>query len=454
MNIIIVGCGKVGQTLIEQLNVEGNLVTVIDRDAEKISSIVHRFDVMGIVGNGATHAVLDEAGIDRADLLIAVTGSDEYNLLFCLLAKKNPKIHTIARVKSPDYSNETTYFKEQLGLAMIVNQEFLAAEEISRVLRFPSALKIDTFAGGRVELMQFRLPRANILAGMSVKNVMAEYHSDILFCSVEREEGAFIAKGDFIFRPNDIISIIATPKNATEFFRKIQYKTNAVKNVMIVGGGEMTHYLCNLLTKTGISVKVIEKNKERCEEICTTWPGVTVIHADATDQIILMEEGLASAGALVALTDLDEENILLSLFAKRESKGKVVTKITRIDFDDVIKHLDLDTTIYPKNITAEKIARYVRAMENTLGSNVETMYSIVKGKIEASEFIVREESGVTGVPLMKLASKFKNDILIASIIRGNQVIIPRGGDEIRTGDDVVVISSASTVLHDITDILR
>ena len=451
MNIIIVGCGKVGSTLAEQLNEDGNNITVIDMNAAKVESITNRYDIMGIVGNGATHMIQQQAGIYDADLLIAVTGSDELNLLCCLIAKKAGNCQTIARVKNPDYSTEAPYLKNELGLAMVINPEYAAAAEIARVLRFPSAIKIDTFAKGRVELLKFRLPEKSRIVGMSVKEVVTKLHCDVLVCTAERGDDAYIANGDFVFEEKDVISIIASPKNADDFFRKIDYKMHSVKDAMIAGGGEITHYLCDILHRSGISIKIIERDKSVCEELCSLWPDVAVINGDATDQSLLLEEGLANTGAFLALTNMDEENILLSLFARSSNQGKIVTKINRIDFDDVIKHLDLDTIIYPKNITADMILRYVRAMKNTIGSNVETLYNIIKGKAEAAEFIVRENSPVTGKPLCEL--EFKKDVLVAAILRGKNVIIPRGYDVIEPGDAVVIVSRLMA-LHDISDILK
>lgn len=453
MNIIIVGCGKVGDALAEQLNEEGNNITVVDLSAERVNAVAAKYDIMGYVGNGATHLTLREAGIDHADLLIAVTGSDELNLLCCLIAKKAGNCQTIARVRSPQYSSEAPYLKDELGLAMVINPEFAAASEIARVLRFPSAMKIDTFAKGRVEMMKFRLPEGSPLVGCAVKELAGKFQCDVLICTVEREEDAFIANGDLVFEEKDVISLIATPKNANVFFRKIDYKMNSVKDVMIVGGGEIAYYLCKLLKRSGnnISVKVIEKNPQRCSELCEELEDVTIINGDASEQALLMEEGLERAGAFVALTNLDEENIFLSLFAKRISEGKLVTKINRIDFDDVIKHLDLDSIIYPKNITAETIVRYVRAMNNTIGSNMETLYNIVKGKIEAAEFNIKEGSPIIGKPLAEL--QFNCSVLIAAILRGKQVIVPRGYDEMQAGDSVVIVTN-HTEIQDITDVLK
>ncbi|MBE6578032.1 MAG: Trk system potassium transporter TrkA [Ruminococcaceae bacterium] len=451
MNIIIVGCGRVGQTLAAQLNEEGNNITVVDVSAESVNDLVSRHDIMGVVGNGATHTVLQEAGIGSADLMIAVTGSDELNLLCCLIAKKEGNCQTIAKVKNPVFSAEAPYLKDELGLAMVINPEHAAASEIARVLRFPSAIKIETFAKGRVELLKFRIPEGSRIIGMSVKEVMIKLGCDILFCTAERGSEAHIVHGDFVFESKDVISIIASPKSASEFFAKIGYKSHSVKKAMIVGAGDTTHYLCDILQKSGISLKIVEKDEDICSDIADKWDDVAVIHGDANDKEILLEEGLEDMGAFVALTGLDEENILLSLYAKSVGDVKIITRINRVDYDDVIKHLDLDTTVYPKAITADMIVRYVRAMKNTMGSNVETLYNVIKGKVEASEFIVRENSPITGVPLAEL--KFKDNVLIAAILRGKKVIIPRGYDVICPGDNVVIVSG-TMALHDICDVLR
>lgn len=451
MNIIIVGCGNVGRTLAAQLNAEGNNITVIDTVAAKVNEITERYDIMGIVGNGATHLVQQEAGIKHADLLIAVTASDELNLLCCLIAKKAGNCHTIARVRSPQYSSEAPYLKDELGLAMVINPEQAAAAEIARVLRFPSAMKIDTFSKGRVELLKFRLPENSPLVSYSVKEISTKFHCDVLVCTVERGDEAYIANGDFIFAEKDVISIIAAPRNANKFFKAIDYKINSVKDVIITGGSEITYYLCSILQRSGINVKVIEGNADRCNALCDQLDDVTIINAEPSDQDNLLEAGLEGSDGFAALTSIDEENILLSLFAKSKGTAKIVTKINRIDFGDVIKQLDLDSIIYPKNITTEYIVRYVRAMEKSIGSNMETLYNIIPGKIEAAEFSVKESSGIVGKPLMDI--KFKPGILVAAILRDRKVIIPRGHDTIEIGDSVVIVSNLLS-LHDITDILK
>ncbi len=451
MNIIIVGCGKVGQTLAEQLNEEGNNITVVDINAENLKSTATQNDVLGIVGNGATYAIQKEAGIENADLLIAVTDSDELNLLCCTVAKKTGNCQTIARVRNPDYSTEADFLKDELGLAMVINPEHAAATEISRVLRFPSAIKIDTFAKGRVELVKFKLPDNSPLVGLSVREISTVLKCDVLICTVERGGDAYIAKGDFTFEHRDIISLIAAPKKAAEFFEKINYKLQSVKDIIISGGGKITQYLCEILDRSSISVKVIERDRRLCEHLCAQFPRLTVINGDYTDRELLLGEGIGKAGAFAALTDQDEENILMSLFVKNITSGKLITKISRTDFDEIIKPLDLNSVITPKSITADMILRYVRSMKGSIGSNVETLYNIIRGKVEAAEFIISGESEITDVPLAEL--KFKENVLIAAILRNNKVIIPRGYDKILPKDRVVVVSK-QLALRDITDILK
>lgn len=451
MNIMIVGCGKVGQALVEQLSDEGDNITVIDVDEKKVNEASRKYDVMGIVGNGATHIVQLEAGIEHTDLMIAVTASDELNLLCCLVAKKAGKCQTIARVRSPEYSKDAPYLQEELRLAMVINPEFAAASEIARVIRFPSAVKIDIFAKGKLELLKFRLPNNCILTDYSVKEISTKLKCDVLVCMIERGDEAIIPGGDMTFSQGDMISIVATPQNASRFFRKINYHSYQIKNVIIAGGGNIAYYLSKILIKAGIAVKIIELNEQRCEELCVELPKATIIHGDASEKETLLEEGIDNTGAFVALTNLDEENILLSLFAHSIMNGKIVTKVNRIEYDEIIRKLDLDSIVNPKHITAEYIVSFVRAMKNSMGSNVETLYSLIKGKVEAAEFVIRERSPILDIPLQELS--FKPNVLIACIVRNDKMIIPRGQDTIRFGDSVVVVS-CHLGLHDICDILE
>ena len=449
MNIIIVGCSRVGETLAAELVNEDNNITMIDLSSEKIKEITARYDVMGIVGNGATHQTQIEAGIDTADLLIAVTDSDELNLLCCMIAKKTGTCRVIARVISPEYNTESDYLKNELGLEMIINPELESAKEISRVLRFPSATKIETFAGGQVELLTFKLPENSPMVGMCLKDVIVRLKVNVLICTVERDGDAHIPNGNFVFREKDVISIVASHKDAYDFFKKINCNIESVKDAIIVGGGDITHYLCSMLSRT-INLKVIDKSYEVCEEFAKEFKDVTVICGDETDHEFLIEEGAATCDAFVSTSNRDEENILLSLFAKNCGKAKIVTKINRTDYDDIIKHLDLDSSIYPKGITADMILRYVRATKNAFGSNVETMYNVIKGKVEASEFKVTQGSPICAAPLMQL--HFKKDVIVAAILREGELIIPRGSDVILPGDSVIIVSKILG-LRDISDIL-
>ncbi len=451
MKIIIIGCGKVGSTLAEELCEEDqdHELVVIDKNPRKIQQLSESVDVMGYAGNGSSIQVLSEAGVEEADILIAVTGSDELNLLCCLIAKKVSRCHTIARVRNPVYNKEIHFIKKKLGISMIINPEFAAAMEISRLLRFPSAIKLDTFSKGRVELLKFKLFPEFGLGGMTVAEIMEKMRCDVLICGVERNGQVFIPDGDFILEDMDLVSIIASPKNSSLFFEKVGVHMHKVRNALIVGGGTLGYYLAAILSDMKVKIKLIEEKKERCEELSELLPSVTVIYGDGTDKKLLLEEGLAEAESFVTLTNLDEETILLSLFAKKISRAKLVTKVNRIAFDDIVDGLDLGSVIHPKYITSDYILQYVRAMGNSLSSNVETLYHILDGRAEALEFAVRETSPVTGIPLSEL--RLKKNLLIACINRNGEVHIPRGQDVIQPGDTVIVVTTVKG-LTDLRDI--
>lgn len=451
MYIIIVGCGKVGMTLTEQLIDEGHDVTVIDDKSDLVQMAVTTYDAMGVVGNGASYIVQQEAGVETADLLIAVTNSDELNLLCCLIAKKAGGCPTIARVRNPVYYQEIEFIKEGLGLAMVINPEYAAAAEMSRILRRRSVIDINPFAKGRVELLRFRIPPQSILDGMPLYNIPTKMKSDILIAAVERDNQVTIPEGSFVLQGNDTISIIATPVKANDFFRKIGMATESVKSCMVVGGGTNAYYLATQLINYGMDVKIIEKKRERCDELNVLLPKAIVVNGDGTDQNLLLEEGLEYTDAFVTLTNMDEENILLSLFAHQNSNAKIITKVNRLNFDSVIESLDLGTVMYPRHITAETILRYVRARNNSIASsNVETLYKIIGNRAEALEFIINEESSMTGIPLQDL--KIKKNILLGCITRGGKAFIPRGKDSIHVGDSVIIVTTRQG-LSNIQDIL-
>jgi len=440
LKIIIVGLGKVGQKLSGLLsNEEGHEVTVVDISSEIIRKVVNEYDIMGIEGSGSDIDVLYEAGIEEADLLIAATGSDEVNLLICLIAKKAGNCETIARVRKPEFSKELNLFKDDLGLAMIINTRKATAREIARVLRFPSAIQIDTFSKGRVEILKFRVSEDSSLANIKVCDIGSKLNCDILICGVERGEEVYIPGGNFELKSGDLVSFVSTPSNASDFFKKIGIKTNRVKDTLIIGGGDISYYLAHLLIQSGIKVKIIEKSALRCEELCMLLPKATIINGDGTDTELLEEEGLSLYESVVALTNIDEENIMLSLFAASKTNGKTVTKINRIAYDNVIGSLGLDTIINPSSIAAENIVRFVRAKENSLGGNMKTMHLILDGKAEALEFVVKEGDPISGMTLLELP--LKENVLIACINRNGKIITPRGKDTVLPGDSVIVVTT-------------
>lgn len=450
LNIIIVGCGKVGSTLIEQLSREGHDITIIDQNANKIQEITNQYDIMGLVGNGASYNVQMEAGIENCDLIIAVTGSDELNLLCCTIAKRVGECAAIARVRTPEYSQESSYLREKLGLAMIINPELEAAKEVARILYLPTALEVNSFAHGQAELIKFKVPEGIILDGITIAELGKSEAVDILICAVERDGEVFIPNGDFKIEKHDIISFVASRKKAKTFLEYIGFSTNRVKNTMIIGGGKATYYLADQLLHMGISVKIIESNKARCEELSVLLPKAIIINGDGTDQEVLKEEGIIYTESFVPLTGIDEENVLLTLFARQVSNAKVVTKINRINFKDVISTLDLGSVIYPRYITSEAIIAYVRAKKASMNSNVETLYHMFDHQAEAIEFRVNEESDVTKIPLMDL--NLKKNLLISFIGRNGSIIIPSGRDCIEVGDTVMIVTT-HTGFNDIQDIL-
>ena len=451
MKCIIIGCGKVGITLAEQLCQENHDVVIMDASSKRMQDIPENIDAMRIVGNGASIQAQMEAGVNEADILIAVTGSDELNLLCCLIAKKAGKCSTIARVRNPVYSKEINFIKERLGVSMTINPELTAATEIARLLRFPSAIKIDTFAKGRVELLKFKIRPQFKLDQLAVSALQNTLKSNILVAAVEREDNVYIPNGDFILKDGDLVSIIASPQNAANFFQTIGLKTNQVRNCMIVGGGTIAFYLAKELLSMKIPVRIVEKDPARCELLSQELPHATIICGDGTDRKLLLEEGLCTAEGFVSLTNMDEENLMLALFAKDQSSAKLVTKVNRLAFDEIIERLDIGSVVYPKYLTADYILQYVRAMQNTIGSNVETLYQILDDRAEALEFAIHEESPVTDTPLMEL--NLKDNLLIGCIHRRERVFIPRGHDSIQVGDTVIIVTT-QVGLQDIRDILK
>ena len=451
LNIIIVGCGKVGMTLIEQLSKEGHDITIIDKNAAKVQEMSNLYDIMGLVGNGASYSVQMEAGIENADLIIAVTASDELNLLCCAVAKQVGDCAAIARVRTPDYSKEAGYLREKLGLTMIINPELEASLETARILYLPTALEVHSFAHGQAEIVKFKIPEGNLLDGMTIATLGKSITNEILICAIEREGEVYIPGGNFQMAKNDIVSFVAPRRHIRSFLKKIGFKTKQVKDAMIVGGGKASYYLAKQLIAMGIDVKIIEQNKERCEELSILLPEAIIINGDGTDEEVLREEGIEYAQAFIPLTGIDEENIMLTLHAKQVSNAKLITKINRSTFKNVISKLDLGSVIYPRYITSEAIIAYVRAKKNSTNSNIETLYHMFDNRAEAIEFRVDEPSSVTGIPLKDLM--LKNDLLVSFIYRNGKVQIPSGLDTIEVGDTVMIVTT-HTGLDNIQDIIR
>ena len=444
MNIVIVGDGKVGATLVEHLSSEGHNVVVIDRDQKNVEQIVNSFDVMGICGNGANCEVQLEAGVDSADLFIAATSSDELNILSCLMAKKAGASHTIARVRNPDYLNQLPFFKDALGLSMIVNPELDAANEIAKVLRFPNAINIETFYRGLVDLVELKIDVENPLCDMQLTDIFNKFDVKILVCAVQRKNEVIIPRGDFILQAGDKIHVTAPRGVLVNFFKQLKIYKHRTKNIMIIGGGKMGYYLARQLCETGgYNVKIIESDIERCEKLCEFLPKADIIHGDGTDRRILIEQGLEGQDAFVALTTIDEENIISSMYASSLGVSKTVAKVNRVSYE-VLESIGMDSAISSKAIAANRILAYARAIENSgEESSVQTLYKLVGGQVEALEFKIETDFSQIDIPLRDL--KLKRDTLIACIIRNHKVIYPGGNDCIELNDRVVIVTKSNHI---------
>ncbi len=451
MKIVIVGDGKVGQALTGRLAEEGHDLVVIDSSPEALRTSVEVHDVMGISGNGASYAVQKEAGVEDADLLIAATSGDELNLLCCMVANKIGARHTIARVRNPDYADQLVMMKEEFGLSMAINPELAAATEIARMLRFPSALKLDSFARGMVELVEIKVKEDSPLLGQALFSLSSHLGIRILICAVKRGDEVYIPTGSFVLQQGDKITLTANPAQLDSLFRKLGIYRHKIHRVMVVGGGRIAYYLAKQLLKLGMSVKIIEKDAARCEQLSEALPKAQVILGDGSDRELLEEEDIDNMDALVAVTGMDEENIIISMYAGTLKLPKVVTKINRMSFQEILDSAGIESVISPKGITVNQIVRYVRAMQNSQGSNVETLHRIVGGRVEALEFSAGCCPGLTGIPLKDLRTR--KNLLIACIIRGRQTIYPGGNDAIEEGDSVVVVTTEHQ-LKDLRDILE
>ena len=450
MKVIIVGDGKVGFTLADHLSREDHDVTIIDTSEDALRRASEQLDVMCIKGNGASITALRESGVDGADVLIAATSMDEINMVCCLTAKRLGAKYTIARVRNVEYTAELSVIKRELGIDMIINPENATAVEIAQLLRFPPAANIETFYRGRVELVGFRVQEGDFLVGHPLHQLDRRVKAlPILFCAAQREETCIIPDGSFVPAVGDTLYLIGQPTGMTEFFRLLGRYTPKIKDALVVGGGRMAHYLIAILEHMGIKVKLLEKNMERCRQISEQLPRTTVICGDGTDQELLEAEDIAAADAFIALTDRDEDNLIISLYAMQQGIPKVIAKSNRQNYAGIARAVGLDSVISPKLITASQILQVVRGMQNSKGSVMNALYKIAEGHAEAMEFVVSETTRNLGIPLKDL--RLKRGVLLAVLVHQNRIIIPEGSSVISPGDTVIIICRDKTIL-DLNDI--
>ncbi len=443
MKIIIVGDGKVGFTLSEHLSKEGHDITIIDNRKEVLQKTEDALDVITISGNGASVAVLEKAGAGEADLLIAATSTDELNMLCCLLAKKLGVPNTIARIRNPEYSSQLNMMKDEMGLSMAVNPELTAAMEISHLISFPSAIHIGVFAEDRVYMVEYKVQPDYLLAGQSVSKIHTDYSPDVLICAVQRGNEIVIPKGDFVIEVGDHIFITGEHESIRKFIKSLGHRDKKVKTAMLVGGGLIAQYLSYILVDYGIHLKIIEKNKDKCEQLCEAIPEALIIHGDGTEKEMLDSEDIEHIDAFVALTDMDEENLIISLYAAYKGVSKVITKINRMEYADVIQKAGIDRVISPKYMAANHIVRYVRGMQKQKGSDIKTLYRIMGKSAEIIEFKATASTRHLGVPLSQLP--LKRDILITTIVRNDDVIIPKGNDVINERDHIIIATTMKRI---------
>ncbi len=451
MRIVIVGAGKVGSSIAEQLNREGHDIVIIDRNAKVLENIQETFDVISVSGNGACLSIQREAGVESSDLLIATTASDELNLLCCLLARKLGCIHTICRIRNPEYSQQIPLLSEELGLSMSINPEQAAAREIFHMLQFPSFLKRDSFARGKVELLELNVSENSILVGRRLDELFSILKFKILVCAVEHQQSVIIPNGAYVFQVRDNITITAPRSDIGKLIRRLGIATQKIRSVMIIGGSRIAIYLADELLRSGVHVKIIELDPEVCKTLADRLPSAVIINGDGSLIKLLIEEGMRETDAVVTLTNIEEENLIISLNASHMGVAKTITKINRIEYAHLFADKGLGSTISPKSLTSSEIVRYVRAISNTTGGSVRALHKIVDGKAEALEFRVSNTFRALQQPLSSL--RLKKNILVACITRLDHVIIPQGSDRLLPGDIVIIVVTADQTLNDLNDIL-
>ncbi len=452
MNIIVVGCGKIGTTILANLVGEGHAVTAVDIDPAVITEINNIYDVMGVCGNGTDCDTLTEAGVQSANLVVAATASDEFNMLTCFLARKLGARHTIARIRNPEYNDSSLGFlKQQLNLSMPINPELLAAQELYNLLKVPSAVKIDTFSRRNFELVELRLQPDSQLGGMTLAELKKKYKANYLICAVKRDGKVYIPDGSFVLNGGDKIGVTTTPSEILKLLKMLGESKKQAKSVMILGASRIAYYLSKMLINSGNSVTIVEKKHEKCKAFSESLPEAVIIQGDGAQQELLLEEGLGSTDAFISLTGTDEQNILISYFAHEQNVPKVITKINREEFTPMAERLGLDTVVSPKKIVSDVVLRYARALQNSLDSEVETLYKLMDSEVEALEFIVRPDCSIINIPLKDM--RIRKGVLIGGIIRGRKAIIPSGFDVILPDDRVVIIAEGKR-LNSLSDIIE
>ncbi len=452
MNILIVGCGKIGSTILASLTAEGHNITAVELDRATLDEITNVYDVMGVCGNGADCETLAEAGVADAEMFIAVTGSDELNMLACYLAGRMGARHTIARIRNPEYNDKSlTFMKQELGLSMAINPELLAARELFHTLKLPTAAKIETFSRGNFEMIELHLKEDSPLLGVPLHELRTRYNAKFLICVVQRGDEVHIPSGNFVLQAGDRIGLTAAPAEAQKLMRAMGIATKQAKDVMILGGSRTAFYLAKRLLAAGTDVKIIDRDRDLCEDLCEALPKAVIIHGDGAHQELLTEEGIGDMDAFVSLTGMDEQNILLSFFASSQKVPKVISKINRPELASMATRLGLECIVSPRKLIADVLVRYARALHNSMGSTIETLYTLMDDRAEAIEFLVQDEPTIVDVPLKELS--LKPNILIAGIIRNRRPIIPAGDDRILAGDKVVLLVAGQR-LQELRDILR
>ena len=450
MRLVVVGAGKVGTTLVEKLSGEKHDVIIVDIDAKTVEGLVNKLDIRGIVGGGADKSVLEEAEADKADFFIACTSRDELNVLSCMLAKKMGAKYVVARVRDPEYYSEEDYMSKEFGIDMLFNPELRTAEEIAEILKFPSAVNIESFADGSVVMIELLIKKGNPIIDKSVFEIVKTYNVKLLFSMVERDGKVFIPRGDFVIREGDRVHITAPEGEIATFSKGLQIYKRRAKSVFIVGGGKISYYLARNLIESRVKVTIIDINKDRCKELSEKLPEATILCGDGTDQEVLDEEGMKKCDACVALTGMDEENVIISLYAASCNVSKVISKVDRFTVAQMVRNLGLDTVVSPRNVIANKILRFVRAYRPGNESSINRLYKI-GDKVEALEFSVTDKCDFTGVPLKEL--HIKNNSLVNGIVRNKEYIVPTGDSRLETGDDVLIVTTDKNVT-DLNQIIK